>query len=265
MEVIGAIASFIAIGQAIGATPKIIDTLRSFTRASKELAALITELDCLFMLYQHMKENIDLFSGGHNPSLLRDLADSCQRDGGHGPKVSKLRWWKKRESIARLRDECQKQRQQLQHLYMLFRDQIIHKQGEILVHIHARISQKDQVSPRDTSSLSSTNDAHITELPNSVENGAIVSQRDTVSLNSTTKAEVVVDRRCRCSCHTHKRSRQAQGLHMNLSRGWLSARLRAVRGNKCELNCCAATQTIVHIWAPFQPAYVTYSNNYIFG
>jgi hypothetical protein len=44
MEVIGAIASFIAIGQAVGAAPKIIDTLRSFIRASKELERLVTEV-----------------------------------------------------------------------------------------------------------------------------------------------------------------------------------------------------------------------------
>lgn len=44
MEVVGAIASFIAIGQAIGATPKIIKALRSLTNASKELEALIDEV-----------------------------------------------------------------------------------------------------------------------------------------------------------------------------------------------------------------------------
>ncbi|TGJ76154.1 hypothetical protein E0Z10_g10918 [Xylaria hypoxylon] len=71
MEVIGAIASFIAIGQAIGATPRIISTLKSFTYAGKELAALIDELERLYVLYQHLKENVDLFSGDHNPSQLR--------------------------------------------------------------------------------------------------------------------------------------------------------------------------------------------------
>ncbi len=44
MEVIGAIASFIAIGQAISATPKISSVLKSITNASKELAALIDEV-----------------------------------------------------------------------------------------------------------------------------------------------------------------------------------------------------------------------------
>ncbi|KAI8944466.1 hypothetical protein F4801DRAFT_216031 [Xylaria longipes] len=62
MEVVGAIASFIAIGQAIGATPGIIKILRLFTNASKELEALIDELECLYIFYKHLKENIDIFS-----------------------------------------------------------------------------------------------------------------------------------------------------------------------------------------------------------
>ncbi|TRX89095.1 hypothetical protein FHL15_010012 [Xylaria flabelliformis] len=71
MEVVGAIASFIAIGQAIGVTPKIIKALKGFTNASEEIEALIDELESLYGFYQHMKANIDLFSGEHNTALLR--------------------------------------------------------------------------------------------------------------------------------------------------------------------------------------------------
>ncbi|KAI0478354.1 hypothetical protein F4859DRAFT_54725 [Xylaria cf. heliscus] len=145
MEVVGAIASFIAIGQAIGAAPKIIKALRLFTNASNELPALIDER--LYVFYEHSKENIHLFSGEHNPpplrveeppylklirydleSLMADLqglADSCLAECGNSLKASKLRWWRKRRDVEKLRDECRKQQLQLGHLYMLFRDQLI--------------------------------------------------------------------------------------------------------------------------------------------
>jgi hypothetical protein len=99
------------------------------------------------MVYQHLKGNIDLFSGNHNSPLLQideppylkhvrmdleslmrqlqDLATSCQREGRYGLRVSKIRWWKKQESIARLRNECERQKKQLQSIYELFRDQIL--------------------------------------------------------------------------------------------------------------------------------------------
>lgn len=44
MEVIGAIASFIAIGQAIAAVPKITETLKPSLKAEKELANLVQEV-----------------------------------------------------------------------------------------------------------------------------------------------------------------------------------------------------------------------------
>lgn len=44
MEVIGAIASFIAIGQAIAAVPKIAKTLKTFSTARKEIASLADEV-----------------------------------------------------------------------------------------------------------------------------------------------------------------------------------------------------------------------------
>lgn len=44
MEAIAAVASFIAIGQAIAALPKIADTLKTFLKAEKELANLVEEV-----------------------------------------------------------------------------------------------------------------------------------------------------------------------------------------------------------------------------
>jgi hypothetical protein len=44
MEVLAAVATFIAIGQGLAALPKAAGALRSFTSASKELAELVEEV-----------------------------------------------------------------------------------------------------------------------------------------------------------------------------------------------------------------------------
>ncbi|KAI0437087.1 hypothetical protein F4803DRAFT_175579 [Xylaria telfairii] len=268
MEVIGAIGSFIAIGQAIGAAPKIINALRSFTNASKELAALIDELEHLYVFYEYLRENVDLFSGEHNPSILRvqeppylklvrkdveslivelqELVDSCLTEAGNSLTASKLRWWRKRRDVARLRDECRKQRQQLENMYMLFRDQLIHKQGQLLVHIHARIPHENEhpITPvPDT--LPSLNENDLTPLDYS-QDGVVVDQSN---MNSPTRAptfEEITRRRCRCPCHAHKTSKTRNyGLHISLSAiSFLSYQSQKAAGS-CKMNCCAATQSFV--------------------
>lgn len=44
MEAIAAIASFVPIGQAIAALPKIAETLKTYLKAEKELAHLVEEV-----------------------------------------------------------------------------------------------------------------------------------------------------------------------------------------------------------------------------
>ncbi|KAI0449491.1 hypothetical protein F5B21DRAFT_46870 [Xylaria acuta] len=268
MEVVGAIASFIAIGQAIGATPKIVKTLRSFTNASKELAALIGELECLYVFYEHLKGNIDLFSGEQNPALLRveeppylklvrkdleslvvelqGLADSCLTEGANILKASRLRWWRKRRDVAKLRDECYKQRQQLQHLYMLFGDRLIHKQNQLLVHIHARIPQGNGHAPHELGPLPPLNENDLTP-PDSVQDGAILAQNIIASQNPMGTTEGTIGLRCRCLCHALKTSRQSNyNLHIPLPTiGFLSYQYQRVTGNECKMNCCATTQSFV--------------------
>ncbi|KAI8633123.1 hypothetical protein F5Y19DRAFT_490311 [Xylariaceae sp. FL1651] len=132
MEVIGAIASFIAIGQAIGTVPKIVATLRSLTGASAELHALAEELEYLHLVHEHMSDNIKLVSGEHSHALLKvkeppllqrlrsdleltihqleELAAACIV-AGESSKVSKVHWWKKRGDIKSLQVKCRDQRQ----------------------------------------------------------------------------------------------------------------------------------------------------------
>ncbi|KAI1126245.1 hypothetical protein F5Y10DRAFT_214908 [Nemania abortiva] len=71
MEVIGAIASFIAVGQALAATPKIIRGFKPFKDADEQLNSLSEELERLYTLYEQLKTNIDLFTSHQNIPLLR--------------------------------------------------------------------------------------------------------------------------------------------------------------------------------------------------
>ncbi|KAI0521964.1 hypothetical protein F5B22DRAFT_512134 [Xylaria bambusicola] len=271
MEVLGAIASFIAIGQAIAVTPKIIKTLRAFTHASEEVEALIDELESLHVFYEHMKENIDLFSSEHHTPLLQvdqppylklirkdfesltaslqELADSYLVDENHNLKPSKLRWWKKRKNVIKLQQECYKQRQRLQDLYSLFRDRLTYKQGEMLFHIHTRISQDVGRPSQGIPVLLSPGDC-LDNPPDSAEAKAIVTASETAVLDpSAGRSKEHLGRRCRCFCHDngHKtpsyynRQIRLPGL------SYLSYHSQMAVRNQCRMNCCSATQSYVSL------------------
>ncbi|KAJ2989099.1 hypothetical protein NUW58_g3642 [Xylaria curta] len=282
MEVIGAIASFVAIGQAIGVAPKIIKTLQSFTNASKELTALIDELEHLYVFYDHMKENVDLFSNS-SPLLrvdeppylklvrtdlesliaeLQRLSDWCLTESVDGLKASKLRWWRKRKEVTKLRDECYKRRQQLEHIYMI-------KQAEITVQIHTRISENDEHSHREPSLLQSSNDDHPAVLPCPVEEGAIVTQTRINPEIAIPASEETIGRRCRCPCH-------ARGIPMPKryslriplgGYGFLSYQSQTTPGGQCRVNCCAATQSFAALQfrIPIRPGSLAVTGLFKFG
>ncbi|KAI0197285.1 hypothetical protein EV127DRAFT_465889 [Xylaria flabelliformis] len=266
MEVVGAIASFIAIGQAIGVTPKIIKALKGFTNASEEVEALIDELESLYGFYQHMKANIDLFSGEHNTALLRvdeppylklirrdfeslivalqELADSCLVDEGNSLKVSKLRWWKRRKHVIKLREECYKQRQRLQDFYNLFRDRFAYKQGEVLVQIHTRTSQGEA---QEANALPSPKDRPGTSS-NSAKDKALATESDTAPLSpSIEEPKETVGRQCCCFCHARETPTRDYYNRLILlpGYGFWSYQSQMFTGNQCEMKCCTATQSFV--------------------
>ncbi|KAI0868509.1 hypothetical protein GGS24DRAFT_208217 [Hypoxylon argillaceum] len=276
MEVISAIASFIAIGQAIAVTPKIIHSLRSFKNAPKELESLIGELEQLYTFYEQVKEKIGLFSDDHDTSLLRidepsylqlvrkelesmvaelqGLVDSCLTEGTRVSKASRIQWWMKQKKIGKLRDECYKQRQQLYHLYTLWKDQHDYKQGQLLVKIHtqvaqvhALVSQKVEDNPPQPSDLPSPKEHCPTTPPDPVQEGSLVAQSDIASLNSTLEVDKAVGRRCGCFCHANKASRrkkQSRYFYM-FNDGFVAYQSQTVSGNQCGMNCCAAAQSFV--------------------
>ncbi|KFY86230.1 hypothetical protein V500_07764 [Pseudogymnoascus sp. VKM F-4518 (FW-2643)] len=129
-EVIGLVASFIAIGQALAAVPQLIDTLRSLADMKKELASLVNELELL----RSSKEYIDDALNSINPQVediliprsehafvrtvraqLQDIMDQlsklvadCHRglDKKGRPRPARLKWlWKKNKHSAVVRSK----------------------------------------------------------------------------------------------------------------------------------------------------------------
>ncbi|KAK3683416.1 hypothetical protein B0T22DRAFT_519327 [Podospora appendiculata] len=71
MDVLSAIASVIAIGQALQALPKIVDALRSLAEVKGELAGLLNELSTLQALHSQIQQVMDEFRSAHR-SLLKN-------------------------------------------------------------------------------------------------------------------------------------------------------------------------------------------------
>ncbi|KAI0202414.1 hypothetical protein F4808DRAFT_75280 [Astrocystis sublimbata] len=262
MEVIGAIASFIAIGQALAVTPKIITALRSVAGATEELASLIDELESLNELYEQLKEHIEVFSGDQTPSLLRvdrppflkhvhekleslivelqELAASCRADRSNSLKASKIRWLKRRGHVARLRDKCEKQQQSLLWFYYLFKEQYSFKQGHALVQILSNTSQANESVPPASLPLSE----------NELKTAEHV-RDDTAARRSTSSQDLVVTAEgsagleCRCPCHvTKKRRRSYYNLQIPFfGTGFFSYRLQRVKDHSCKMQCCDATRS----------------------
>ncbi|KAI1662887.1 ankyrin [Daldinia decipiens] len=123
MDVISAVASFIAIGQALAATPKIIDILTSLFGARHEMIQLTNELVLLNEFGIRIRERIQDLP--HDPrfeipqcislsmieantasiiSQLEELCRKCQQEvKGNGPiKFSRVRWLWYRPKITSL-------------------------------------------------------------------------------------------------------------------------------------------------------------------
>ncbi|OTB17044.1 hypothetical protein K445DRAFT_10586 [Daldinia sp. EC12] len=140
MEVISAVASFIAIGQALAATSKIIDALQSLFGAKHEIVQLLNDVDVLrsfgdilrdtiqhlpeadaearfsvpkttYPLVKRIEEDMILIV-----SKLEDLCRACQEEGTNKDqtKVSRVKWlWYKRK-ITSLTERVKRNREYLQ-------------------------------------------------------------------------------------------------------------------------------------------------------
>ncbi|KAI1504593.1 ankyrin repeat-containing domain protein [Biscogniauxia marginata] len=162
MEVIASVASFLAIGQALVAVPKLVSIINSIRKANRELSDLAAELERIHAFYENVKANIDLFSNASSnppplttsePQYLRILrtdlssileettkvVDDAVKGNGHR-KALPLTWLTNRK-IRDLLKRCHVFRRQLESLYGLFVDQASQKHGMLLLKIYAQTTQ----------------------------------------------------------------------------------------------------------------------------
>ncbi|KAI1475234.1 ankyrin [Daldinia eschscholtzii] len=140
MEVISAVASFIAIGQALAATSKIIDALQSLFGAKHEIVQLLNDVDVLrsfgdilrdtiqhlpeadaearfsvpkttYPLVKRIEEDMILIV-----SKLEDLCRACQEEGTNKDqtKVSRVKWLLYKRKITSLTERVKRNREYLQ-------------------------------------------------------------------------------------------------------------------------------------------------------
>ncbi|KAI0101039.1 hypothetical protein GGR51DRAFT_563688 [Nemania sp. FL0031] len=211
MDIISAIASFIAIGQAIAVTPKIIQTFKSFRNASKGLESVIDELD-EFPYLQLVRKSIESMI-----AELQRLADLCLIEEDGGSKASKIQWWKKKRDITKLRDECHKQREQLGALYMLLRDQYMHKQSQLLFQIYTRVFQDNEDPPDELRNLPLPDEQHHAMPPSLIKEGLYKTPR-----------------------------RYRRDLHFRLlDNGFISYQSQTAAEGQCSMSCCTVAQSFV--------------------
>ncbi|KAI1772707.1 hypothetical protein F4818DRAFT_136938 [Hypoxylon cercidicola] len=139
MEPISAIASFIAIGQALAATPKIFRVLCSLVEVRQEVTQLLHEIAMLDELWNRIKQIKNIpdddptarFSVprahllqvietdlGSIVTQLEELAEKFQRGTKENGKlkVDRVKWLLKRREIASLSKRAKKNREYLQEI-----------------------------------------------------------------------------------------------------------------------------------------------------
>ncbi|KAI1460114.1 ankyrin [Annulohypoxylon moriforme] len=185
MDVISAIASFIAIGQALAATPKIIDILKSVAEARQELLQLVNDVELLNSFGILIRETMDNLDNDSKdkfriPQLtfllvervradlasivpqLEKLADKCQQQGGKGNgrmKLSRLKWLQHRNQIALLSERARKNCNDLQTVLSLSSFFALTSHGKMIIDIHTVVMNQahvcgPQLSPLQPSSQS---------------------------------------------------------------------------------------------------------------
>ncbi|OTA83034.1 hypothetical protein M434DRAFT_16815 [Hypoxylon sp. CO27-5] len=159
MEVAGAIASFIAIGQALAATPKIIDALRSLGEVRQEFLDLLNEVELLNSFGKLIRERIDELPNDDSipqPTLLRsvatdlalivsqleDLTRDCQvgwKENGQF-KIARLKWLRYRRRLAYLTERAKRNREYLQLIFSFTSLCASTSNGKMILDIHTIVT-----------------------------------------------------------------------------------------------------------------------------
>ncbi|KAI1874632.1 hypothetical protein JX265_004840 [Neoarthrinium moseri] len=137
MDGVSAVASFIAIGQALAAIPKVVKAVQAFANTREELEELLFELDILAALYEDVQMCFGLIAADDLPNViapkepayierikkelnrllgqLEELAKQCpsEDNGQRLSKTMRIKWVWKKEDITRL---CERARRIKDHL-----------------------------------------------------------------------------------------------------------------------------------------------------
>ncbi|KAI1212510.1 ankyrin [Annulohypoxylon truncatum] len=173
MEVISAIGSFIAIGQALAAIPKIINTLRSVVKARQELLQLLNDVELLNSFGTFIRETmVDLDEESKTklriPQLglsliervrvdlesvvpqLEDLCRACQlgRKGNSPMKVARIQWFRHRKRIISLSERARKNCTDLQTILSLTSFFASTVQGRMIIDIHTVVMSQSHSHAR---------------------------------------------------------------------------------------------------------------------
>ncbi|KAI3316470.1 hypothetical protein HD806DRAFT_458195 [Xylariaceae sp. AK1471] len=245
MEVVGAIASFIAIGQALAAVPKIIGIVRTVSNFREELQDLIFELEILVARYDHTKETLNLFSpvtgstqvifAEEEPyymkilrtkleSLLQDLnvlARDCQRlseeSQGH-LKSFRAAWPWKRQKVLHLYNQARTIQIHMESAARMLMVRTLHTHSRLLSQIHNAVvldSPTNPPKPADQETKPTSQN-----LVGDANTSSLVSTLDPASLGTALLVENPHST-CTCSCH-QPQAKAGQEINFGLIPGRLS-------------------------------------------
>ncbi|KAI0883859.1 ankyrin [Annulohypoxylon maeteangense] len=182
MDVISAIGSFISIGQALAAIPKIIDIFRSVVEARQELLQLVNDVELLNSLGIFIRETMDNLDNDSKakfriPQLsfllaervradlasivprLEELAHKCQQGGkGKGKgnsqtKITRLKWLHHKSQIASLSERARKNCNDLQTILSLSSFFATTAHGRMIIDIHTVVMNQAHPHGSQLSSL----------------------------------------------------------------------------------------------------------------
>ncbi|KAI1463661.1 ankyrin [Daldinia caldariorum] len=173
MDVVSAVASFIAIGQALAATPKIIDALQSLFGARREIVQLLNDVEVLKAFGDILRDTIQCLPEADADarlsvpkatyplvkriekdmslvvSQLGDLCRACQQEGKKQDhiKVARVKWLWYQRKIASLSRKVKENRECLQLILSCTSLYASTSHGKMLLDIHAIVTTQPQQTP----------------------------------------------------------------------------------------------------------------------
>ncbi|KAI0847701.1 ankyrin [Daldinia vernicosa] len=266
MEAISAVASFIAIGKALAATPKIIDILKSPFGAKHEMIQLTNELvllnefgirireriqdlpdDPRFQIPQCISLSMIEANMASIISQLEELCRKCQQEArGNGPiKVSRVRWFLYRPKITSLSKRATMNREYLHAILDSASFFASTSNGRMLLDIHTIITTHTQQPSRTLAPLQFMNqENHGNKSPARIisdgdSSEAIASTTDTTIITQETSSQLTSSNVSREGSLCVNYDEEAVENHEPLVQ--ITAALRRVCAKDCGCQCHSST------------------------